>query len=146
MERKSRGSPLAAARVGSPRASLLPPHSLDALTGSRLRLLSMSYAIFRAQGQQFKAEKGRTVRIPLMAGQPGTKVTFDEVLLSATDQKVHPGMPLVKGAKVTAEIVAHVKDRKLDVFKFKRRKNYRRKTGHRQRYTEIKITDVKVGS
>jgi large subunit ribosomal protein L21 len=106
----------------------------------------MSYAIFRAQGQQFRAEKGRTVRVPLMGGDPGTKVTFDEVLLSATDEKVHPGTPLVKGAKVTAEIVAHVKDRKLFVFKFKRRKNYRRKTGHRQQYTEIRITDVKVGT
>lgn len=105
----------------------------------------MSYAIFRAQGQQFKAEKGRTLRIPLMEGEPGTKVTFEDVLLSSSGQKVHTGAPFVKGAHVTAEIVGHVKGEKLYVFRFKRRKNYRRKTGHRQQYTEIKVTGVKVG-
>ncbi|MDH3495925.1 MAG: 50S ribosomal protein L21 [Gemmatimonadota bacterium] len=105
----------------------------------------MSYAIFRAQGQQFKAEKGRTLQVPLMDGEPGSKVTFEEVLLSSSGQKVHAGTPLVKGAHVTAEIVGHVKGDKLHVFRFKRRKNYRRKTGHRQRYTEIKVTGVKVG-
>ncbi len=106
----------------------------------------MTYAIFRAQGQQFKVEPGETVRLPLMDGKPGTKLTFDEVLLAATDEKATVGTPLVKGAKVTAEIVDHVKAKKLYVFRFKRRKNYRRKTGHRQQYTEIKITGVKVGS
>lgn len=105
----------------------------------------MSYAIFVARGQQFKAEKGRTLRVPLMDGEPGAKVTFDEVLLSSSGEKVHTGSPLVKGAQVTAEIVGHVKGKKLQVFKFKRRKNYRRKTGHRQRYTEIKVTSVRVG-
>jgi large subunit ribosomal protein L21 len=105
----------------------------------------MSYAIFKAAGQQFKAEKGRRIRVPLLKGEPGDKVTFDEVLLSATDKNIHAGTPLVKGAKVTAEIVGHVKGDKLYVFKFKRRKNYRRKTGHRQKYTEIKITGVTVG-
>jgi large subunit ribosomal protein L21 len=105
----------------------------------------MSYAIFVAQGQQFKAEKGRTLRIPLMEGEPGAKLTFDQVLLSSSGEKVHTGTPLVKGAQVTAEIVGQVKGTKLQVFRFKRRKGYRRKTGHRQRYTEIKVTSVRVG-
>ena len=105
----------------------------------------MSYAIFRAQGQQFRAEKGRTLKVPLMKGDPGDKLTFDEVLLSGTDKSTHTGTPLVKGAKVTAEIVDHVQGKKFFVFKFKRRKNYRKKTGHRQRYTEIRVTGVTAG-
>lgn len=106
----------------------------------------MSYAIFRAAGQQFKAEKGVTVRVPRLDGDPGAKVTFDEVLLSSDGAKVRTGQPTVKGAKVTGEILRHGRDDKVIVFKFKRRKNYRRKTGHRQPFTELKITDVKLGS
>ena len=105
----------------------------------------MSYAIFRALGKQFRAEKGKTIKLPLMAAEPGEKVTFDEVLLSSDGTTITAGAPLVKGTKVTAEVVGHGKDQKLYVFKFKRRKNYRRKTGHRQKHTEVHITDVKVG-
>lgn len=103
------------------------------------------YAIFKALGKQFRAEKGKTVRIPLMEAEPGTKVTFDEVLLSSDGTEIKAGAPTVPGASVEAEVIGTIKDRKFYVFKFKRRKGYRRKTGHRQRYTEVKITDVKVG-
>jgi len=105
----------------------------------------MSYAIFRAAGTQVRASEGQTVRVPLMEGKPGAKVTFGEVLLASTDEKVLTGAPTVKGAAVKAEIVGHVKGEKVYVFRFKRRKNVRRKTGHRQQYTEVRITDVKVG-
>jgi large subunit ribosomal protein L21 len=105
----------------------------------------MSYAIFKAAGQQFRAEKGLVLRVPLISGDPGSKVTFDDVLLSSDGEKVRTGQPGVKGARVVAEIVRHGKDDKVTVFKFKRRENYRRKRGHRQRFTEIKITDVKIG-
>ena len=105
----------------------------------------MSYAIFRALGKQFRAEKGKTLKLPLMVAEPGAKITFDEVLLSSDGTTISAGAPLVKGAKVLAEVVGHGKDEKLYVFKFKRRKNYRRKTGHRQKHTEVRITDVKVG-
>lgn len=104
----------------------------------------MSYAIFKAAGQQFRAEKGVRLRVPHLDGEPGSKVTFDEVLLASDGKTVKAGQPTVKGAKVTAEIVEHVKGDKLFVFKFKRRKGYRRKTGHRQQYTEITIKDVKA--
>jgi large subunit ribosomal protein L21 len=104
----------------------------------------MSYAIFKAAGQQFRAEKGATLRVPLMEGEPGAKLTFDEVLLTSDGKTVKAGQPMVKGAKVTAQIVGEAKGEKLFIFRFKRRKNYRRKTGHRQKYTEIKITGVKV--
>lgn len=104
--------------------------------------MSMTYAIFKAAGHQYRAEKGAVVRVPKLSGDPGAKVTFDEVLLTAAGDKVKTGQPTVKGARVEGEIVRHGRDRKLFVFRFKRRKNYRRKTGHRQDFTEIKITDV----
>ncbi|MDH4044285.1 MAG: 50S ribosomal protein L21 [Gemmatimonadota bacterium] len=105
----------------------------------------MSYAIFRAAGQQIRATEGQTVRVPLMDGKPGAKVTFSEVLLTSADDKVVTGTPMVKGAAVKAEILGHVKGDKIFVWRFKRRKNVRKKTGHRQQYTEVKITGVKVG-
>jgi large subunit ribosomal protein L21 len=103
------------------------------------------YAIFRALGKQFRAEKGKTVRLPLMEAEAGAKVTFDEVLLSSDGETIRAGTPLVPGARDEAEDVGQGKEPKIYVFKFKRRKNYRRKTGHRQRYTEVRITDVTLG-
>jgi large subunit ribosomal protein L21 len=103
------------------------------------------YAIFRASGKQFRAEKGQTLRLPLMSAEPGAKVTFDEVLLSSDGQTIRAGTPLVAGARVEAEVVGEGKEPKIYVFKFKRRKNYRRKTGPRQRFTEVRITDVTLG-
>ena len=103
------------------------------------------YAIFRALGKQFRAEKGKTVRLPLMEAEAGAKVTFDEVLLSSDGETIRAGTPLVPGARVEAEVVGQGKEPKIYVFKFKRRKNYRRKTGHRQKYTEVRITDVTLG-
>ena len=103
------------------------------------------YAIFRALGKQFRAEKGKTVRVPLMDAAPGSKVTFDEVLLSSDGETIKAGTPLIKGAKVVAEVVGEGKEPKIYVWRFKRRKNVRRKTGHRQKFTEVRITDVKVG-
>jgi large subunit ribosomal protein L21 len=103
------------------------------------------YAIFRAAGKQFRAEKGKTLRLPLMSAEAGAKVTFEEVLLSSDGQTIRAGSPLVAGAKVEAEVVGVGKEPKIYVFKFKRRKNYRRKTGHRQTYTEVRITDLTLG-
>jgi len=103
------------------------------------------YAIFRALGKQFRAEKGKTIRLPLMDAEAGAKVTFDEVLLSSDGETIRAGTPLVAGAKVEAEVVGVGQEPKIYVFKFKRRKNYRRKTGHRQKFTEVRITDVKLG-
>ena len=103
------------------------------------------YAIFRALGKQFRAEKGKTLRLPLISAEAGTQVTFDEVLLSSDGDTIKAGTPLVKGASVVGEVVGQGKEPKIYVFKFKRRKNYRRKTGHRQKYTEVRITDLKLG-
>ncbi len=103
------------------------------------------YAIIRAARKQFRAEKGMTLKLPLMEdAEPGSKLSF-EVLLSSDGTTITAGTPLVKGAKVTAEVIGLAKGTKIYVWKFKRRKNYQRKTGHRQKYTEVRITDVKVG-
>jgi large subunit ribosomal protein L21 len=103
------------------------------------------YAIIRTAGKQFRAEPGRTLRIPRVSAEPGAKLTFDEVLLGSDGAAVRAGTPLVKGAHVTGEVVRHGRDRKIVVYKFKRRKNYARKQGHRQDFTEVRIDSVTLG-
>jgi large subunit ribosomal protein L21 len=105
----------------------------------------MTYAIIRTGGKQFRAEPGATLRIPSLLGDAGTTVEFNEVLLGSDGSNVRTGVPTLAGAKVTAEIVKHGKDDKIVVFKFKRRKNYARKQGHRQKFTEVRITDIVLG-
>jgi len=105
----------------------------------------MQYAIIRTAGFQFRAEPGKTLKLPSLEAKVGAKVTFDEVLLSSDGKKVHAGVPVLKGAKVTGEIVRHGKGDKIVVFKHKRRKNYARKQGHRQGFTEVKINDITLG-
>jgi large subunit ribosomal protein L21 len=103
------------------------------------------YAIFRTGGKQFRAEPGRSLRVPALEVEPGESVSFEEVLLGAADGDVKVGLPLLKGAKITAEVVGHGKGEKIIVFKHKRRKNYRRKQGHRQKYTEVRIDEITLG-
>jgi large subunit ribosomal protein L21 len=103
------------------------------------------YAIFRTGGKQFRAEPGATLRIPSLAAEPGDTITFDEVLLGANDGDFKVGAPLVSGAAITAEVVKHGKGEKIIIFKHKRRKNYRRKLGHRQKYTEVRVSEINLG-
>jgi large subunit ribosomal protein L21 len=103
----------------------------------------MTYAIFSTGGHQFRGEPGLTIQIPLLAAEPGSKVTFDRVLLASDGKQVHTGKPVVKGAKVTAEVVRHGKGAKIKIYRFARRTGYRRHAGHRQQFTEVKIADVK---
>jgi len=105
----------------------------------------MPYAIFAAGGRQFRAEPGRTIKIPLLEAEPGSKVVFDRVLLASDGKRVHAGNPVVEGAKVTAEVVRHGLEKKIRIYRFARRSGFRRHAGHRQRFTEVKIADVKVG-
>jgi large subunit ribosomal protein L21 len=101
------------------------------------------YAIVENKGKQIKLEKDSVVKIDKLESDAKGKITFDNVLLlsSATETKI--GTPNIEGAKVTASILKNEKDDKIIVFKKKRRHNYRRKIGHRQEYTLIKIEDVK---
>lgn len=103
------------------------------------------YAIFRAQGKQFRAEEGKTIQLPRMEAEPGSRITFDEVLLASDGDTIVAGTPTVKGARVEAEVLGEKKGEKIYVFKFKRRKNYRRKTGHRAKFTEVRITGLTLG-
>ncbi len=105
----------------------------------------MSYAIFKTGGKQFRAEPGATLRIPTLAADVGSSVQFDQVLLGSDGKAIHAGEPLLAGASVTAEVVKHGRGDKIIVFKFKRRKNYARKQGHRQGFTEVRIKSVTLG-
>ncbi|MGD2122760.1 MAG: 50S ribosomal protein L21 [Gemmatimonadota bacterium] len=102
------------------------------------------YAVFRTGGKQFRAEPGKKIRIPSMEVEPGDSVTFDDVLLTSDGKDVQVGAPSVKGAKVKAEVVRNGRDRKIIVFKRKRRKGFRRKQGHRQGFTEIRVDEILV--
>jgi large subunit ribosomal protein L21 len=102
------------------------------------------YAIIRTGGKQFRAEPGKTLRIPSLDIEPGQSITFDEVLLAGGDQ-IKVGAPLLSGAAVTAEVVKHGKGEKIIIFKHKRRKNYRRKQGHRQKFTEVRVGEINLG-
>ena len=105
----------------------------------------MPYAIIRTGGKQFRVEPGKTYRIPSLVGEAGGEVEFNDVLLGADGDQVRTGVPTLAGAKVTGQIVKHGKDDKIVVFKFKRRKNYARKQGHRQGFTEVRINDITLG-
>ena len=103
------------------------------------------YAIFRTGGKQFRAEPGATLRIPSVAAEPGETIRFEEVLLGANEGDFKVGAPLVSGAAITAEVMGHGKGEKIIIFKHKRRKNYRRKLGHRQKYTEVRVSEINLG-
>ena len=99
------------------------------------------YAVIKTGGKQYRVSEGDTLRVEKLDGEVGSKLELDEVLMVGGD-KVAVGSPTVKGAKVTAEITAQDRAKKIVVFKMKRRKNYRRKQGHRQPFTEIRITGI----
>jgi large subunit ribosomal protein L21 len=101
----------------------------------------MTSAIIRTGGQQYRVSEGDTLRIATLAGDAGQSIVFDEVLALGGDT-ITIGQPLVKGATVTAEIVSHGRGEKLVIFKFRRRKRYKRKMGHRQNFTAVKITSI----
>jgi large subunit ribosomal protein L21 len=105
----------------------------------------MAYAIIRTGGKQYRAESGKTIRIPSLPGEAGSKVTFSDVILGSDGEKTLVGVPTLKGASVAAEIVKHGRDKKIVVFKMKRRKNYAKKQGHRQGFTEVRIGDITLG-
>lgn len=102
------------------------------------------YSIIEQGGIQFKATPGETIRVPLIDASEGSEVTIDRVLLASDDGALKIGTPLVEGATVTAKVVGHIKDRKILVIKRKRRKDYRRKNGHRQAYTRLQIVSISM--
>ena len=102
------------------------------------------YAIVNISGKQFKATEGARVRVPLQTGDAGAKVTFDNVLLVHDGSSTKIGAPTVKGATVTATVVDHGREKKILIYKKKRRKGYQRKNGHRQWFTEVEIQKIQA--
>jgi len=102
------------------------------------------YAVVEIAGQQFKVQKDQKVFVHRLSAEAGTKVTFENVLLVEKDGQVTLGAPAIEGAKITAEVLDHVKGDKVIIFKKKRRKGYAVKNGHRQQFTTLKITGIKA--
>lgn len=99
-------------------------------------------AIVETGGMQFPVEENTIIRVPKLETEVGQKIDFDKVLLVSGDDKFAVGKPYIDGAVVSAEVTAQGRDDKVTVFKFKRRSKSRKKTGHRQQYTEVKILKI----
>ena len=100
------------------------------------------YAVIATGGKQYRVEPGDTIKVEKLAAEDGSTITFDQVLLVAQGDDVKVGAPTLAAAKVTATVVGTARDKKVLIYKYARRKGYRRKNGHRQSLTSVKITDI----
>ena len=100
------------------------------------------YAVIEAGGKQHRVIEGETLKLEKIEASAGDTVEFDKVLRVGGGDDVHIGTPVVEGGRVTAEVVSHGRHKKIKIVKFNRRKHYRRETGHRQWFTEVKITGI----
>ena len=100
------------------------------------------YALIEFAGKQFKVEEGSSIKVPYVDGKVGSKVTFDKIIYMDDGKNKTVGTPIVVGAKIDGEIVSHGRERKVVVFKFKRRKGYQKKNTHRQEYSILKVGKV----
>ena len=104
------------------------------------------YAIIESCGKQYKVAEGDVVFFEKLDAEEGKKVSFDKVVLVSDDKKVEVGAPYVKGVSVEGTVVANGKAKKVLVYKYKAKKNYRRTQGHRQPFTKVEITSIKVAA
>ena len=102
------------------------------------------YAIIESCGKQYKVSEGDVVYFEKLDKEEGKKITFDNVVLVSNDKKIEVGAPYVKGVNVEGKVVAQGKGKKIIVYKYKAKKNYRRTQGHRQPYTKVEITNIKM--
>jgi large subunit ribosomal protein L21 len=100
------------------------------------------YAVIKTGGKQYKVEAGATLKVEKLLGEVGSKVVIDKVLMIADGEKTTIGAPIIAGAKVNATVISHGRADKVMIFKFRRRKHYRKTQGHRQSFTEIKIDAI----
>ena len=100
------------------------------------------YAVVRLAGKQFMVQPNEIVDVPLLELEPGTVISVDEVLAYSDGTDVRVGKPLVEGVKVVGEVVGHAREAKIQLYKMRRRKNYRKKMGHRQHYTRLRIKEI----
>jgi len=103
------------------------------------------FAVLATGGKQYKVAKGDTIQVEKLAGEVGDQVVLANVLMVVDDDNVNVGQPVLEGVSVKAEIVDQGRAKKIIIFKMKRRKNYRRKAGHRQPFTALKIVDIAQG-
>jgi large subunit ribosomal protein L21 len=103
------------------------------------------FAVIRTGGKQYKVAEGDVIAVEKLLGEPGSSIALDEVLMVGEGADAKTGAPLVVGASVSAELVEHRRADKIIVFKKKRRHNYRRKNGHRQHQTVLRITGISAG-
>ena len=104
------------------------------------------YAIVNISGKQYKATQGGKLRIPLQSGESGAKLSFENILLINKGDSTQIGKPNVVGAKITATILNHGRERKILIYKKKRRKGYQRKNGHRQWYTDVEVQKIQLSA
>ena len=102
------------------------------------------YAIVQINGIQTKVMPDETLEVPRLKGNPGDKLTFDQVMLVSDGDKITVGQPYLPGASLTAEVVDHLRGKKIRIFKFKRRHDYRRRRGYRDEITRIRVTGIKA--
>jgi large subunit ribosomal protein L21 len=102
------------------------------------------FAIVETGGKQFRVEEGRSLKVAKLDAQAGSEITLDKILLVGTGADVKIGQPFVDGAAVTCEVVEHGRDKKIIIFKKKRRKDYRRTQGHRQDFTTLKVKSIQA--
>ena len=102
------------------------------------------YAVFKTGGKQYRVSEGETLKIEKLEVEPGKKVTFNEVLMIADGENVQIGSPLVDKASVEAKVISQGKGKKVNILKFKRRKQSMKRQGHRQLFTEIQIGKIKA--
>ena len=100
------------------------------------------FAVFQSGGKQHRVAEGDVVKLELLGAEPGEEVVFDKVLMVANGDDVNVGAPYVEGSQVKAVVVRNERDKKVRIIKFKRRKDYMRRQGHRQWFTEVKITGI----
>ena len=101
------------------------------------------YAVIKSGGKQYRVQEGQLLKLEKIESETGAELTFDDVLLVGNGDDVKIGEPIVKGAKVTAEVVAQGRHPKVRIIKFKRRKHHMKTMGHRQWFTQVKITGIK---
>ena len=104
----------------------------------------MVYAVIKTGGKQYKVKEGDVLKVETLPTESGQNYEFSEVLMISDNGSVICGEPLIQGAKVIAEVISHGRHKKIHIIKFRRRKHYMRKQGHRQNFTEIKINNIKL--
>jgi len=103
------------------------------------------YAVIESGGKQHRVVSGEVLKLEKLSAEEGASIDFEKVLLVGEGQDVQVGAPYLDGGKVSAEVVSHGRHDKINIIKFRRRKHYRRQAGHRQWYTEVRITDISGG-